>query len=432
MKLHLVLKLKPEVDFVEVPHWSVVIQIGISELHKFCPPIDAFFQRHEIPVFVTAEYQKGEGDWSQQDRDNGFDRVVRIVLLKNTKLSSQQLEDLKEIGQGRIVEYAYLGKVESAPIPVFSKAQGYPQTDAARKMIYLREAHEQFTKGHPDVIIAVLDTGIDLSHPELQDCLLSGHDFVDIIDGAGDFFGDHLGIDADANDEEVGHGTHVAGIIAAKGLRMPIGVAPNCKILPVRVLGALKQDRHFVGAGLVDNINNGIKWAIDQGASIINMSLGIRHSGGGLPHQDVVQYAKQKGVSIVAASGNDGTENLYYPSALPHVLSIGALGEARQVAPFSTRGRVSYTAPGTAIYSSYIENSYAHSSGTSQAAPFVAGLVALLKSYALEQGRKLTDPQIKYILKHTADRTGQSLHTQQAGYGSINAIDALQLLKHKI
>ncbi|MFH1717983.1 MAG: S8 family serine peptidase [Planctomycetota bacterium] len=302
---------------------------------------------------------------------------------------------------------------------------------ASRDMIYLRQAH-QFTRGDPSITVAVLDTGVDVNHRELRGSVEAGFDFVNIIDGAADFIGDYTDTDPDP-DDEVGHGTHVAGIIAGKGVAMPTGVVPGCKLLPVRVLAAMKKGGRRVGAGLLDNINAGIKWAVDQGADVINMSLGIRHTGGGLPHEEVVSYALKMGATIVAASGNDGQEQLYYPGALKGVIAVGAVDDHDEIAPYSTYGRqVSFVAPGTDIYSAYLDGEYAFSSGTSHAAPFVTGAVAMLKSFARSTGKNLSDGHVKHILKHTADRIDRRFKHPKAGFGRLNLIDALRLLKHKL
>jgi subtilisin family serine protease len=302
----------------------------------------------------------------------------------------------------------------------------------SREAIFLEQA-QQYSLGDPSVIVAVLDTGVWLGHPELAGHLLPGRDFVDILDGAGAFLGDYLDADDDPTDA-VGHGTHVAGIIGGTGRRMPRGVVPRCRILPVRVLGALKQGDKRVGAGLVDNINVAIKWAVDQGARIINMSLGVKHTGGGLPHEDVVNYARRKGATIIAAAGNDGREELYYPGALPYVIAVGAIDEDGGVAPYSTFGRqVSFVAPGTQIYSAYLDNEYAYSTGTSHATPFVSGAAALLASYARSRyGVRLSDSQLKHVLKHSADRVDTRFKHPKAGFGKLNVLDAVKLLEHRL
>jgi subtilisin family serine protease len=295
-------------------------------------------------------------------------------------------------------------------------------------MIYLPYAKE-WTKGVKDIRIAVLDTGANFNHPELENKIVLRKNFVDLqgLDTSS-FIGDVLNINA-LPEDQVGHGTHVSGILAAKGLKMNEGVCPSCSLMIVRVLAAMKSGNRIVGAGIIDNINNGIKWAVDNGADVINMSLGIKHSGGGLPHEDVVKYALSKNVTIVAASGNDGTGEKYYPGALDDVFAVGAVDNTGQVTGFTSYGAsITVVAPGSNIYSSYLNNGYALSSGTSQASPFVSGSVALLKSYAYEKGKKLTHEEINYILRNTSDRLTSKVRDQRAGYGLLNLADSFKLL----
>ena len=139
-------------------------------------------------------------------------------------------------------------------------------------------------------------------------------------------------------------------------------------------------------------------------------------------------------MTIVSASGNNGAEDLYYPGAYPYVVTVGALDQAQQyVAPFSTYGKhVDLVAPGTDVYSSFLKNGYAFSSGTSHAAPFVTGSIALLKSFALSQGHKLSDSKVKYLLKHTSDKADSRYKHPKAGYGRLNIGDAIRLLRQKL
>jgi subtilisin family serine protease len=387
-------------------------------------------ERRGVPVITTRAYAPHAATWSQDEIASGFNRVYRLVLLEDGGIPAQLIQDISVIPS---VEQARLGAVGSSELPEPDVAAFSVSTDRrSREAIHLEEA-QQYSQGDPSIIVAVLDTGVWLKHPEFEGRLLPGRDFVNIIDGAGKFLGDYLDADDDPTDA-VGHGTHVTGILVARGSAMPRGVVPNCRILPVRVLGALRQGDKSVGAGLVDNINVAIKWAIDRGASVINMSLGVRYTGGGLPHQDVIDYAKRKGVTVIAAAGNDGQEALYYPGALPHVIAVGAVDERDDVASFSTYGRqVSLVAPGTNIYSTYLGNEYAHSTGTSHATPFVTGGAALLKSYAKSKhGVNLSDGQIKHVLKHSADRVDAAFKHPKAGFGRINLLDALKLLESKL
>ncbi|MCH2225988.1 MAG: S8 family serine peptidase, partial [Crocinitomicaceae bacterium] len=425
-----VVKSSLNTSHISYPFWGDVAQGIRKPLSSFNRKIDDLFDAFALTFSVAAEYPKTGRTWSAEELKIGLNKHYRIILKENKKFPKALVEQIRLIPH---VEEVKTGQIVSAPIPSLSSEQsiGRNQMDFARKMIGLPEAHLK-SKGNRAITIAVLDTGIDLKHPELQHCLIEGHDFVDIISNANEFVGDHLGFDTDPSDE-VGHGTHVAGIIGAKGSGMSPGVVPNCKIMPIRVLGAMKRGNSRVGAGLVGNINAGIKWAIDNGADVINMSLGIVHEGGGLPHEDVVNYARKKGVTIIAATGNDGQNALYFPSALPHVIAVGAMNrQIDRVAPFSTYGdQVDFVAPGTDIFSTYLDGEYAFSSGTSHAAPFVAGAAALLKSYGLKFGKKISDKQIKYVLKHTSDKQGKRFKDYKTGYGMINLVDAIKLLEYK-
>jgi subtilisin family serine protease len=258
-------------------------------------------------------------------------------------------------------------------------------------------------------------------------------DFVNLegLDTTG-FIGDFSGYD-DVPEDEVGHGTHVSGIIAGRGIEMDEGVAPECSVMAVRVLATMKQGSRLVGAGIVDNINAGIKWAVDNDADVINMSLGIKHMGGGLPHEDVIRYALSKNVTVVAASGNDGTSERYYPGALPGVIAVGAVDNSGAVTRFTSYGaNITVVAPGQNIYSSFANNTYALATGTSQASPFVAGAIGLAKSYALDNGKKLTNGEINYVLRNTSDKVDSRLRNELAGYGLINLADAFKLLTYML
>ncbi len=430
MKPHLEVKLREGVPAPDAPYWEHAIRDKSGTNVTIDSALARLLERYDVPVIATRAYAPHGAAWSPEEIASGFNRVYRLVLADSGTVPARLLQDITLIPT---IEYARLGAIGTTELPQPEVAQlSVPADRRSRDAIGLEEA-QQYSTGDPSVTVAVLDTGIWLSHPELAGRLLPGRDFVDILDGAGKFFGDFLDADDDPTDA-VGHGTHVAGILVARGQRMPRGVVPKCRILPVRVLGALRQGDKRVGAGLIDNINVAIKWAVDQGATIINMSLGVRHTGGGLPHNDVIGYARRKGVTVIAAAGNDGQEQLYYPGALPHVLAVGAVDERGDVAPFSTYGRqVSFVAPGTNIYSTYLDNEYAYSTGTSHATPFVTGAAALLRSWAIgKRGVRITDAQIKHVLKHSADRVDAQFKHPKAGFGRINLLDAVKLLEHKL
>jgi subtilisin family serine protease len=429
MKPHLILKLRPGAPLPEAPHWLDALTSKRDVPDRIWPEVATVLRQAGIDVWITREYRRSGAEWSADERATGLDRVYRLVLQADTSVDDSVIAALARLP---FVEEARRGAIGQAVLPEPLPMQlGRPTGADSRKAIYLDEAHA-YSIGSPEVTVAVLDTGVALDHPELEGRLHDGFDFVDIIGGAGEFLGDHVGAD-EVPEDEVGHGTHVAGIIVARGRAMPVGVAPECRILPVRVLAAFKQGASRVGAGLVENINAGVKWAVDQGAQVINMSLGVQHAGGGLPHEEVVAYAQRRDVTIVAASGNDGREALYYPGALPGVIAVGAVDSTGSVSDFSTFGRqVSFVAPGEEIYSTYLARDYAFSTGTSHAAPFVAGAIALLKSYARQRDRHLTDRQAKHVLKHTADKIDQRFKHPKAGFGRLNLADAMRLLDAKL
>ena len=430
MKPHVELKLRSGVRTPDAPYWEDAITDKSGTDAVIDRDVARLLAKYALPVAVTRAYAPHREGWSRDEIASGLDRVYRLILLQEGEIPPAFVRDIALLPS---VEYARIGAVGHVELPQPRVAEMSVTTDQrSRDAIGLEQA-QQYSSGDPSVTVAVLDTGVWLTHPELEGRLLPGRDFVDILDGAGQFFGDYLDADDDPTDA-VGHGTHVSGIVVGRGRNMPRGVVPKCRILPVRVLGALTQGEKRVGAGLIDNINVAIKWAVDQGAAVINMSLGVRHTGGGLPHQDVISYAKRKGVTVVAAAGNDGQQVLYYPGALPHVIAVGAADEHGDVAPFSTYGpQVSLVAPGTNIYSSYLDDDYAFSTGTSHATPFVTGAVALLQSYAkTRHGVTLADHQVKHVLKHTADRVDGQFKHPKAGYGRLNLLDAVKLLEHRL
>ncbi|MDE2491830.1 MAG: S8 family peptidase [Elusimicrobia bacterium] len=204
--------------------------------------------------------------------------------------------------------------------------------------------------------VGVIDTGIDATHPDLQGQVAGG---VNIVDPS----------HPDAWADDMGHGTHVAGTIAAKrDGKGVVGVAPEASLYAIKVL-----DKN--GNGNYDDVIAGIQWAMDHGIKILNMSLGADQGTDAL-HAAVIA-ARKAGVTIVAAAGNSGGA-VGYPGAYPEVVSVAASDSANHVAPFSSRGpEVDFIAPGVDIRSTKMGGGYTTMSGTSMATPHVAGLAAL-------------------------------------------------------
>ncbi len=424
MRPHLIVRLASPAGQPRRPHWINAITDKDGTGIALSPGIARALAAHDTQVWTTGEYAPAGAQWSAEEREAGLNRIYRLILRNRSTIPPRLVDDIRLVPG---VEAAREGAIGVAQLPV-SRQAGLARRgpdEWSRQAIGLRRAHA-VTSGSPEVVVAILDTGVALSHPEYAEQLLTGRDFVDIIDGASEFVGDFIGADP-LPEDEVGHGTHVTGIVAARGRRMAAGIAPGCRILPVRVLGAMQQAGQRVGAGLVENINAGIKFAVDAGAAVINMSLGVRHESGGLPHEEMIRYALARNVSIVAAAGNDGHESLYFPGALPGVIAVGSSGRDDQVSQFSTFGpHVSLTAPGEDIYSAHPEG-YAYASGTSHAAPFVAGAAALLQSCAARAGSRLTPADIRRCLVETADRPGPAMRDRRGGYGRLNIPDALGL-----
>jgi subtilisin family serine protease len=282
--------------------------------------------------------------------------------------------------------------------------------------------------GSRDVLVAVCDTGIELTHPEFAGKLVDGYDFVDLPPDEPNLVGDDTTRDPDPTDQ-AGHGTHVAGVIGAHGLGMIPGLGGSCRLMPVRVLGTALENGRRVGIGQIVDIDAGLKFAVDQGADVVNLSLGMRATDPGLPHQRMVDYARLHNVALVAASGNDGRGTLLSPASIPGVITVGAITELGRVAPFSTTGEyMDVVAPGTAIYSADIGGGYRFRSGTSHAAPFVSGVAALLVSRARRHGLRLPEHALRRVLRDTADRGDNRFFDPTAGRGVLNARDAVLLV----
>lgn len=248
-----------------------------------------------------------------------------------------------------------------------------------------------------NVRVAVLDTGIDSTHPDLAGKIVASKNFSQ-SSSLGDM---------------AGHGTHVAGIIAANadnGLGVA-GVAYSASLMNVKVLG---DD----GSGSYSSIVNGIIWAADNGAKVINMSLGAPYSSQALA--DAVNYAWSKGVVVVAAAGNDGTSAANYPAYYSNAIAVAATDSSDSRAGWSNYGSwVDAAAPGSSIYSTYKGNAYATLSGTSMATPFVAGIAALVWS----KGDCTTNSCVRSKIEQTADKingTGSSWAN-----GRVNAFTAV-------
>lgn len=252
------------------------------------------------------------------------------------------------------------------------------------------------TPGSSAVKIAVLDTGIDTTHPNLQNYISTSL--------SRNFTG---GSTTDVTDRQ-GHGTHVAGTIASYG--SVSGVMQVATLVAVKVLG---DD----GSGSTYGIVEGILYASQIGADAINMSLG----GGGFDQSmaDACKTASQNGTVVVAATGNDGASTVSYPGAYPYVIGVGSVTNTRARSSFSNYGTgLDVMAPGSDIYSTKPGGGFQTMSGTSMATPHVAGVVGLIRS----ANKSLTAAQVEDILKRTCQPAGSA---SQYGSGIVDAYAAV-------
>ncbi len=282
----------------------------------------------------------------------------------------------------------------------------------------LVNAPEAWANGYTGqgVVVAVIDTGVDYNHEDLKNNIwtntkeIAGNGIDD--DGNGyvdDIYGWNFDNNSNNTLDDNGHGTHVSGTIAGENNGYGVtGIAYNAKIMPIKALNES-------GSGSYSAIANGIYYAVDNGANVINLSLGGSYSSRTL--KSAVEYASSKGVTVVMAAGNDGDSSPDYPARYANQsgIAVGAVDKNNQIADFSNRAgnnQLTYvTAPGVKVYSSLPGNQYGAYSGTSMATPHVAGVVALM----LSANRSLTDAQVRQIITDTAG------NSTQAATSSINA-----------
>ncbi|MDF0726053.1 S8 family peptidase [Cytobacillus sp. S13-E01] len=304
-----------------------------------------------------------------------------------------------------IKAYATLKGVEKVSPSANITRFGSPDVKA-KDMYYLetlRMAQASNLAGDHKVKVAVIDTGIDVDHPELKNKIVKNYNILNPMQkGAVDV-----------------HGTHVAGIIAAEkdnGLG-GYGINPNVDIVSIDVFSRSWSSSDFTVA-------DGILKAIDEKVQVINMSLGSSYASPII--EDAVKKAVDAGIIIVAAAGNSGLDMKNYPAAFEGVISVGATNAQNKLAEFSSFGSfVDVVAPGEDIYAPVFDvdkqSSFTELSGTSMATPIVAGVVSLM----LSKNPDLTAQQVNYILNKTAIDLGETGYDTKYGHGLVNPVGAL-------
>ncbi len=271
----------------------------------------------------------------------------------------------------------------------------YPGDDWAWEMIGTPYAHQLGEYGD-DVLVAVMDTGIDYNHPDLKDRMWDGigYDFVN---------------DNDHPMDNDGHGTHVAGIAAS--------VAPNARLMALKVME--EEGGRWV------EVAQAIMFARENDADIITMSFGGEQSPMSMVIQIQMDFAYQQGVLMVAAAGNDNTDKEQYPAANDNVIAVSALNNNRDKTSYSNYGDwIELSAPGgdsaARVFSTVPGESYGYKSGTSMACPFVTGAAAIM----IGANPGMTNVQVRDALREQALDLGEPGRDPIYGYGMVNAYRA--------
>ncbi|TCO77489.1 S8 family serine peptidase [Marinisporobacter balticus] len=292
----------------------------------------------------------------------------------------------------------------------------------ALKDIQAEKTWQQLGKVKGCAVVAVLDTGVDYMHPDLEGRIIQGENFVKEKKN-----GSKYPIDYGIMDDN-GHGTFASGIISAL-YNNGLGIAGLAGELDVKVLAVKVMNDD--GEGDVFEISEGIRYAADEGADIISLSLGGK--GYSQTMANAVKYAQDKGILVVAAAGNDGEDGSdFYPAAYPGVLTVGAIGVDDSIADFSNFGEVlDIMAPGVQIYSTSIESEaefgnekdgyYAKFNGTSFSCPYAAGVAGVYKL----THPKSTPEEIKEVLIQSAYDLEDVGWDEKSGYGKLNMYTTL-------
>lgn len=318
------------------------------------------------------------------------------MIIKSDTMTTQQLmKHFAEHPDSIYAEPNYLLLPNRVPNDVF-----YHRYQWNLPLIDMEQSWE-ITEGSPDVIVAVVDTGVDLNHPEFKGKLVGGYNMI-----------------ADSNNpnDDNGHGTHVSGVIAARSNNHDgiAGMSWNSKIMPIKAIGA-------DGSGTAFDIAQGIRWATDNGARVINLSVGNYTPSAAL--QEACTYAYKRNVVLVAATGNDATDQPGYPAAYKEVIGVSAVDHNKRFADFSNFGEyVDVVAPGVDIPSTYIYSDFAALSGTSMACPHVAALASLIISV----NPSLSNKEVMDIIRKSSQDLGDAGHDNTFGYGLIDVKAALQ------
>lgn len=373
-------------------------------------PTTASQQADFVPGEILVKFKPGVGLQNARQRltevkGNVVRSVARIEVLQVKVPAGQEQAAIAKLRARADVLYAepnYLVYALEIPNdPLYGSQWGLAKINMP--------AAWEITQGSSSFVVAIVDSGIDLDHPDFGCTVSSGASKIT----------DPYNIIAGNNQaqDDSGHGSHVAGIIGActNNAVGVAGVAPNVRLMPIKALIGLSGNSADVAAGITR--------AVDQGAKVINLSLGSSTPNNVLAN--AVTYAYNQGVLVVAAAGNFAQQGnpIFYPAAYPETVAVAATTLSDGWANFSEHhSYVDIAAPGSSIYSTIIDDDYGYKTGTSMATPHVAGLAALIWSV----DPSLTHDQVRQTIQNSADDLGSPGWDEYFGYGRINAYQALK------
>ncbi|MGE5708162.1 MAG: S8 family peptidase [Bacteroidota bacterium] len=404
----------------------------LASLLAGCQPTQA------TPPAWTVEWEKGTVPNQQSELVDGKPEQTTVPtaaagVILQWKPGAKPLEGHPTVAFGQRYQFLPLGgKTLEEAMREYAALPGVQAVYPNLRIRALEDEYDSLQWGIPavsvpaaagvnasGVTVAVLDTGVDKNHPDLQ-AALSG---MTGINYSGE------GAEADWSDLH-SHGTHVAGIIAAtRGNALGGGGVANCKILPVKVLG--------VDGGTTESVMLGVKYAVNAGARVLNMSLGFDFTTVNPPLHDAFQYAAEREAVIVVAAGNEGA-SVQSPATDPLAIAVSSTSSYPGLNPlkpweflssFSNRGeQIFVSAPGGRILStlplasaSAQLGAYGFKSGTSMAAPFVSGVAALI----LAQHPTWSASEVKEKLRTSVDDLGAPGWDPLYGWGRVNALKAI-------
>jgi subtilisin family serine protease len=380
-----------------------------------------------VPGKVLVKFRAGRGGTInsaalaqagvQRSRSLGAVKNNLEVLAITGKQSPERVAT--ELEKNPAIEFAE--PVFTVPFPkVMRASEDTPPADNAtypNDVMFPRQYAHQVAKsqggwavhrGNPKVILGIVDSGLDINHVDLKAKVVGTYNSAD---------GNPESVD------HVGHGTHVAGISAAltNNTLGVAGVAPDCSILAVKVAPGNSS------SPTTEGIANGILYAMDKGAQVINLSLGSRRESQAIT--DAVKQALARNVVVVVAMGNDSGNIKSWPAGVPGVIAVGSTDNRDQRSRFSNYGDwITVTAPGSDILSTFPLNTnligqkeYGAISGTSMAAPFVTGLAGLIRS----KYPGLSNVDVKRAIEMSSDDLGKPGFDPEFGFGRVNVAKAL-------